>query len=318
MGELNMTYTKLINQTLELYLQAEYLKAYNYITENAMKVKGNDAQIYNFRYSIASKAGLNDLAINIMREAIIEKGYWYSYDYLINDEDLSPLHIYDDFNELANICKEREFESTQNSKTNLKVIMSNNLDNKEKNQLIIALHGNQENIIITEDYWSSCVIKKRILALPQSSQIEFSDAYSWEDIEKGSTELKDHYDKLVNDYNIDKENIIIGGFSAGARIALYSVLNDVIKVKGLIFIGPWLPEIEEWRCLLDNFKKKGIKTYIICGDKDEDCIEDTKRFVNMLNERNIPNIFKIVEGLDHDYPINFDKELEEAIKYITI
>ena len=61
----------------------------------------------------------------------------------------------------------------------------------------------------------------------------------------------------------------------------------------------------------------GIKSYIICGDKDEDCFEGTNKFVDMLNQRNIPNIYKVVEDLNHDYPINFDNELEEAIKFIS-
>ena len=312
-----MTYTNLINTTLELYLQKDYLKAYNFITENSIKVKGNDAQIYNFRYSIASKAGLNDLAMKIIKEAIVEKSYWYSYDYLIEDDDLEPLHKYKDFNELANICKEREVQSQRNSKPDLKVYIPNKLADNEKYPLLIALHGNQENILITEDYWRPCIMHKRILALPQSSQIEFSDAYSWNDIEKGTKELKEQYKKILKGYNVDPEDIIIGGFSAGARIALYAVLNDIIQTKGFIFVGPWLPEIQEWEHLLDGLKLKGIKSYIICGNKDEDCLEGSSKFADMLNQRNVTNIFKVVEGLNHDYPTNFDKELEEAIRFIT-
>lgn len=311
-----MTYTNLINETVELYLQKDYLKAYNFITENAAKVKGNKAQIYNFRYSIASKAGLNELAMEIMREAIIEKGYWYSYDYLMGDDDLKPLYDYNDFDELANICKEREIESRRNSKPALKVITPNNLCDSEKNTLIIALHGNEENIEITEDYWSPCA-KNNMLALPQSSDIQFSDAYYWNNVKKGSEELKEHYIKMLDKYNIDADSIIIGGFSAGARVALYAVLNGVIRVKGFIFVGPWLPEIEEWKNMLNELKLKGVKSYIICGDKDEDCFEGCNKFVHMLNERNIPNIFKVVEGLNHDYPVNFNKELEEAMSYIN-
>jgi len=311
-----MTYTNLINETLELYLQKEYLKAYDFITQNAVKVKGNNAQIYNFRYSIASKAGLNDLAMKIMKEAIIEKGYWYSYQYLVEDDDLKPLHVYKEFDECANMCKERENQAQRDSKVDLKVLMPNNLADNEKYPLIITLHGDQENILITEDYWSPCVMSKNILALPQSSEIEFSDAYCWNDVEKGTKELKVHYNEILKEYNVDSENIIIGGFSAGARIALYTVLNDIIQVKGCIFVAPWLPEIEEWEHLLDEFKLKGIKSYIICGDKDEDCFEGCNKFVSMLNQRNIPNVFKIVEGLNHDYPANFHEELEEAIKYI--
>lgn len=51
----DMTYTKLINETLQIYLKDEFLEAYNFITENAPKVEGNNAQILNFRYSKRAK-----------------------------------------------------------------------------------------------------------------------------------------------------------------------------------------------------------------------------------------------------------------------
>lgn len=312
---MEMTYTQLINETLELYFQQEYTKAYNFITENATKVKGNQAQIYNFRYAIACKAGLNNLAMQLLREAIIEKGYWYSYGYLMGDDDLKPLYQYKDFAEMANLCKERELQAQKEAKSELKVLTPEYIADGENIPLIIALHGNQENINITEDYWSPCVKNNSTLALPQSSQIEFSDAYVWNDLEKGAKELKEHFSKIVEAYNVDSQKIILGGFSAGARVALYAILNDIIQVKGFIFLGPYLPEIEELH-LLDRLKQKGIKCYIICGDKDEDCFEGSNNFVEMLNQRSIPNIYKVVPGLKHDYPVNFTQELEGAISYL--
>ena len=311
-----ITYTELLNKTLELYLQGDYLVAYNYITDNAIEVKGNDAQIYNFRYSIASKAGLTDLAMDIVKEAVVKKGYWYSYDYLMGDDDLKPLYEYEDFKEIANICRIREKEAKKDSKSDLKVLTPKDLVSNNEFPLVIALHGNEESIVVTEDHWRSCVVNENILALPQSSQIHFSGGYYWNDTLKGTEELKEHYNKILKEYNIDTDNIIIGGFSAGARISLNAMLNDVIGVKGFIFVGPWLPEIEEWEPLIDILKEKEIKGYIICGDQDEDCLEDCRRFVKMLDDRNIPNVFKLVEGLKHEYPKNFDKELEEAIGYI--
>jgi hypothetical protein len=37
----------------------------------------------------------------------------------------------------------------------------------------------------------------------------------------------------------------------------------------------------------------------------------------MLNERNIPNLFKVIMDLEHDYPENFDELLNRGIKFIT-
>jgi predicted esterase len=257
-----ITYTRLINRTLEIYRKGDYLEAYNFITENYKNIeKGNLAQIYNFRYSIANEAGLEELALQLMREAIVEK-----------------------------------------EKPDLKIIVPDKMNEQYAHPLIIALHGDQENIEITEDYWSSCVDKNIILALPQSSQIQFSEGYEWKDIEKGSRELREHYESILEKYNIDSDNIIIGGFSAGGRVALYSILKDIIQVKGFILVAPWLPEIEEWAPLLDKIREKGIKGYVVCGDKDDDCYECTRRFTDLLSSKKVSYELKIFKGLDHDYP----------------
>jgi hypothetical protein len=144
-------------------MKGDYLEAYNFITENYKGIKGNLAQIYNFRYTIANKAGLEELALQIMRE----------------DEDLKSLNKYKEFNELVGICKKRESEAKRNEKPDLKIIVPDKMNEQYKHPLIAALHGDQENIKITEDYWSSCIHKNYLLALPQSSQIQFSEGYEW-------------------------------------------------------------------------------------------------------------------------------------------
>ncbi|MTI71481.1 MAG: alpha/beta hydrolase [Firmicutes bacterium] len=308
-----ITYTNLLNRTLELLKKSGSLKAYNYITENAYKVKGNKAQIFNFRYALASASGLEREALNIMREAIIKKGFWYSYDYLTKDEDLKPLYKYNEFKDMINLCKIREEKAKKSLESKIKIV--NNKGNKERKPLFISLHGNQENIELTEDYWKS-VTDKFTLALPQSSQIEFSDAYNWEDLCKGTDEVKRHFKNIIKNYNIDLDNIIIGGFSAGCRVALNLLLNDNIKAKGFIFVSPWLPELNEWKSLIKKLKEKDIKGFIICGDKDEDCYECSKDFVSLLEKENIKHEFKIIKDLDHDYPNDFEDILNGAIKFI--
>lgn len=312
-----LTYTSLLNLTLKLYEKSGSLEAYQFITQNADKVKGNRAQIFNFRYALASASGLEKVALQIMKEAILENGFWYSYDYLIEDEDLKPLHKYDDFHKMINLCKEREEKAKKFAKSDLKIIKCNNSNDHDYTPLIIALHGNQENIEITEAYWKSIVSENYILALPQSSQIQFSNGYVWDDIEKGSNELKELYESVLEKNNIDLDNVIIGGFSAGGRVALNSILNDKISAKGFIFVAPWLPEIDEWENLMDKLKEKRVKGYIICGDKDEDCFKCTQKFVDLLKREKISYEFKIVKDLDHDYPNKFERILKDAVEFIN-
>lgn len=311
-----MSYNSLLDMSLELYFDGKYLEAYYFITENADRVKGNRAQIYNFRYSFACKAGLEELALKIISEAIDQEGFWYSYEYLIEDEDLNGLRQFNEFDRLVNVCKQRESEAILSARPELTITTPDDGEKNNEYPLIMALHGNQENTAITEEYWSFSR-SDYLLALPQSSQIQVSQGYVWDDLEKGCNELTDHYEAIRKNYPIDAENIIIGGFSAGARVALDCILREKLSAKGLIFIGPWLPEINEWEPLLSKLKENGVRTYIIYGDKDNDCFECTERFVELLSKNDILHEFKLIKGLDHAYPNNYEEVLKEAIDYIN-
>ncbi|EEK45199.1 MULTISPECIES: alpha/beta hydrolase [Bacillus] len=304
-----MTYIQLLNETLHCYASKGSLEAYTYIMEHAKGIVGNEAQIYNFKYALASAAGLEEEALHLMKEAIIEKGFWYGNEYLISDDDLKPLHKFEEFHQMVQLCKEREELAKKTERADVKYIES-----KKKEKLFIAMHGDQENIGIIEPYWKSVLAQNYTLALPQSSKIQFSDGFVWDDLHRGKEELKEHYDKLIENRTV--EHVIIGGFSAGARVALYTILQKNIAVDGVIFMAPWLPEVEEWNELLGVLQDKHIKGYIVCGDQDEDCFECTQQFVQLLRDKNIEHKYKIIPNLNHDYPIHFEEVLKEAIEYI--
>ncbi|EJR48653.1 alpha/beta hydrolase [Bacillus paranthracis] len=304
-----MTYIQLLNETLHCYASKGSLEAYTCIMEHAKGIVGNEAQIYNFKYALASAAGLEEEALHLMKEAIIEKGFWYGNEYLISDDDLKPLHKFEEFHQMVQLCKEKEELAKKTERADVKYIES-----KKKEKLFIAMHGDQENIGIIEPYWKSVLAQNYTLALPQSSKIQFSDGFVWDDLHRGKEELKEHYDKLIENRTV--EHVIIGGFSAGARVALYTILQKDIAVDGFIFMAPWLPEVEEWNELLGVLQDKHIKGYIVCGDQDEDCFEGTQQFVQLLRDKNIEHKYKIIPNLNHDYPIHFEEVLKEAIEYI--
>ncbi len=307
----NLTYNRLMNRTLELYMDENYEGAYQFITEHAKEVKGNPAQIYNFRYATANKAGNESLAISIMEEAILEKGQWYSYDYLMSDDDLASLRSMPKFQELADLCKKREAEAKKSAVPELKITRA-----EEGSNLLVALHGNEENIAIAEPYWLPALNSGFHLALPQSSDIHFSEGHMWEDPAQGVEELENHINQLTAEFSLDRQKIILGGFSAGARIALYSLLTGAVEAKGFIFVAPWLPEINEWEPLLDTLREKGVKGFIIYGGKDEDCNEDAKTLEHLLFEKGVEHQAVVYPDLDHDFPEDFSAILPEALTFL--
>lgn len=309
-----LTYTKLLNKTLELYREGHFSEAYEFISENEARVHGNPAQILNFRYSLACKLGETDLAMQLFRKAVREKGYWYSSDYLLSDDDLLPLQQFDEFNELVQSCKEREERAKKNARSELKIVGPSGPEGK--GCTLLALHGNEESIALTEGYWRQCTTHGCRLALVQSSQIGFWGGYYWNDVEKGAEDLRHQYGELSRSNEVDMDHVLLGGFSAGCQVALYSMLKEIIPVKRFIFIAPWLPELIDWEPSFKRMESIGIKGHIICGERDRDCLEHAKGLADIMKEHGIACQLQIIEGLDHDYPDSFPHDLEKAMQFL--
>lgn len=324
----NLTYIQLLNRTLEIYLNKSATEAFEFIESNYVGIIGNEAQIYNFRYALSAACELKEVAMTLLKEAVIDKGYWYSYDYLRKDQDLKILRKEQEFKNILNICKDREKLSKTSNEFQFRLSnvtdmysLSEFIAKEEeirgfaKENVLVSFHGDQESAKMMLPYWNSKALDNYTKVFPQSQEILFSDAYGWDDLEKCSDNIKEF------DQNINKiwsnDNKIIGGFSAGARIALYSLLLDKIDAKGFIFVAPWLPEVQSWDMLFEKLQGRGIKFYIVCGEKDEDCYESTIDFVETLNAYEIDHMYRAVEDLDHDYPVNFDEIIKEAVKFIN-
>lgn len=315
-----LTYTQLINQTLAQYLDGAYEDAYNNITNNSSLVNGNEAQVYNFRYSIACKLGNTPLALELFKEAVLDKGYWYACSYLKEDDDLEPLRREPEFEALYEMCYEREIMAREETKPTMMTFLPENQVEMQSQQVLVVLHGNQENAAITKPYWEEALNQGVVLALPQSSQIEFSNAYCWDDLEKSTQESSALFNKIMEEKSVPVSNRILGGFSAGARTSLYAVLTGVVQVGKLILVSPWFPEIDSWSEILEKLKSLDVKLYLFAGSLDEDCLEGSLKLANWLELNDISHEFNLIPGLDHDYPTDFDHALAEILseKVLTI
>ena len=311
-----MTYTALFKQAIGLYSEGQYEQAYQLVTAHMDSFKEYETHLYNLRYCTACMAGHKELAIQILQEAILEKGYWYSIDYLNQEEDIKSIRDTKELKELAELCRQRELEARESTKPGLIIIQPLTFKEDNTYPCMLILHGNGQSALIAKENWNSSANKDYLLALPQSSQPQFSNSYNWTDYQKGVEEVKVHYAQLLREYHIDRSKVIIGGFSAGTRASLYTVLTGAVEARGLILNGCWLPELKEWEPMFGILKEKGIKVYIICGDKDEISLESTLQLAELLKEKGIEYILHIVDGMGHSYPDNFERYLEEAISFI--
>lgn len=336
----NFTYTGLIHRAMDIYKTHGSAAAYHFVCENIEDGQANPAQMYNLQYSLAASCGNDEQAMKLLTEAVQEHGYWYSPDYLLEDEDLAVIREQDEFQQIVDLCREREANALAASTAKLHIVLPDEQHLPGDFPTVFVMHGELENNNAVEPVWSPLLEDGYKLALLQSSQIQFSEAYDWVDIDQGMEELEqamlevsrverphsqqaaDQTDLPVMDGvhtspepagSIQKP--VLAGFSSGARVALNMAAAYPAAVNGVMLISPWLPDPEEWENALNSWNEHQTRLYIVCGERDEECLPGVLELVEALKHKQIPYTLHNLPGLEHNYPVHFTNLLHEAASW---
>lgn len=257
-----------------------------------------------------------DATIKEFQKAI-DGGYWYGAFQLADDDvDLLPATSHPEFIRLREISVARQQVEQANSKPEL-LVLPLHPNAKAPYPVLLALHGNNNNATDTATFWKSLADEGWLVALAQSSQITGTSTYVWNDPAIAVPEIQTHLATLKNDYAIDENQVIVGGFSAGAGLACRVVLKQDIPAKGFIALGAYIASPEELLAEVDYEAIKQVRGVHIIGDQDETCLPGTLKLTGMLKEHHIGCNISIIEGMGHNYPPDFAERLCKAVGFIT-
>lgn len=248
-------------------------------------------------------------SLEILNKAL-EKGIWYPKLYFSGyekNEQFKKLFL-----EWDKIYK----AEAKNSKPYWRVYTPEDYDGSRAYPLFVAIHGWGEDVDMFEDYWRSDAISREyILVLPQSSQKVGYFNYCWDDRDKAQKELEEMYKQVVDNYNVDISNIIAGGFSQGATLAIDLALNcGYMKLKGFVSLNPNKPEHFD-SLSIEAAKAKGIKGYIITGDQDPG-YQQQKDMMEAFKSIGFNCEIDVIEGWGHWFPDALGERIDKAIGYI--
>jgi predicted esterase len=194
-------------------------------------------------------------------------------------------------------------------------------DATKETPLLIALHGNQSTANKTLPFWKPSVEEGFMLAVPQSTQAMFTNAYIWDNLDVTFQQVKDCLQSLKEKTTFDPDRVILAGHSMGGFAAIQMALTGELAVQGLIVNGPALPfedAPEEFETALTSANERGLRAYFIMGDRDVDIEQDAIRiFVGKMKSAGIPCELEIVPGATHDYNSDYDAALIRALKFIN-
>jgi len=296
---------QLLNKTLNLINDDDSLVAYNYLVSNLDLLEEKSSQVYNFLYCLAAISDKKDEAIDWLREDIDTKGLWYRPE-VFEDEDLDSIREKEEFKKYVKKSKDKFLEAKSKAKTVF------TWKSKEKDNIIIVLHGNQQNNEISKNYWSDLKASNYQLEYIQSNEVDSYQLYRWEDQGNGIIQLINSLASI--DYEKYKDKVL-SGFSSGCNTILRTLSETNIVCDRVVLISPWIPYIKnDLERLINNLIKKEVEVLIVCGKKDKDCYPLCRLFENKADKLGLKIKRFYIDDLDHQYPSNF---LEIISKFLN-
>jgi len=306
-------YTKIRTKFGQLYQQKKYAEAVTLLEKNIQRFPDKIlANSWNITVTYVQMKKYKR-AIKYLKKAL-DKGYWFNI-WAFESDFFKPLKKYKSFQKVQKMNNQLKDKAQKKAKPELEVVLPDDYNPEKKYPLFIALHGGGENVKEFKPHWKSEILEKEfIVAYVQSSQVVSMTGFAWENLEISKNEISVIFDRLLKEYPINKEEIIIGGFSSGGMASLVMVLDNVIPVTGFISLCPAKPE---------NFKKdlvlkarnRAVRGSLLTTQMDNR-LPDQRAMADSFREVGFQYQFVVTPNIGHWYPKELIKMIDQAITHI--
>ncbi len=308
-----MSVSELRKDVLELCSGGRYDEALELVRREAAGLAQETWRLTHWCFSLAAQAGERETALRILGDAL-DSGLWYAGEQLRADPSLHSLQGDPEFEALAARSEARCAVAQAEARPRLVTLQPQGRPPRGGYPLLMALHGNTASAAGSAPFWQPAVSNGWLVALPQSSQMVGNDAYVWDHHLLAVQEIEDHHRALREQHSLHPRRAVIGGFSMGGRLAVWMALQQTIPVRGFVAVAPWVPEIESWMPLVEGAKGSGLRGTIIVGENDAGCFTGARALGELLDSEGIACDLQVIPGLAHDYPADFAKRLQRALR----
>ncbi|MHA2282775.1 MAG: alpha/beta hydrolase [Promethearchaeota archaeon] len=155
--------------------------------------------------------------------------------------------------------------------------------------------------------------------MPRSTNVYWSgkDSAYWPDHETAGKQIKSYIQEIKEKNSINLDQIIVGGLSSGAALAIWLALSKTIPVRKFVAVSPggqWMNEVERYQSLIDNLYPHELSGIIIQGKEDKVVSQENIRtFVKMLTDAGISCELYEPPNVGHWYSPDFTNRLSSFL-----
>jgi len=304
----------------QLYREADYLAALELASAGIGRFPDHVMLLSYWQITMTARLGDNTRSIRLLRE-VLKDGGWYGEALLRNSPSLQPLQGNEEFESLVLLNREQQ-ELDQKQIYPLLTLRTKGQCQPSGSPcpLLIALHANASTAQASIPFWRPAASAGWLVAVPQSSQPMWKDAYIWDDRDFAMQEITRHFSALSKKYTIDPTRVVLAGHSMGGEMAIWLALSTALPTRGFMVIGPagpFLDALENWQPLIEANQGTGMRGYIAVGREDNTIpLNNIRKIVGQLNKAGIACQLEEIPDVGHQYSVEYEASLLRGLKYI--
>jgi predicted esterase len=315
-------------RVFQYYQSKKYGDALAAAQEASQRFPEYDAKTSFWIACILSRLGEHDRAIQTLQSAT-KRAIWWPADSL-QDSDLESIRNRPEFRTIEEDCKRLQQLAPKTANPQLMVRVPTGHSERRESPALIVFHGRgTEHPGISAEDWLPVLSTGTILAAPWSSQVYDLTSRCWDNWELAEQDVKWTFQELRAKHRLDSKRIVLGGFSQGAALSIYSALKGLIPSCGFVAVAPsdWVrPEArraterselsEPFAGLVRASNCRGLRGTIIIGDMDP-FLSKIEQLYALMVDRGLDGKLQVEKGIGHEYPKGFDNKLREAVEFVS-
>jgi dienelactone hydrolase len=303
-------FDQLRQNLMSLYAARNYSAALELVERNEPKFPEMAARTTFWKICLLSLEGRLEQALSTFRQGL-QDGLWWAESQFI-DTDLDPLRDLPEFKELVAESVQHWDEGRKQINREY-ILLLPDAPSPAPYPLIIVLHGHNGDKEADLEHWDVARRLGWAVLSAQSTQLLYPGGHCWDDPDAGLQDILFYLEHILETSNIDRERILIGGFSQGSGMAIYAALSGAIPVCGFVTSAAWWQDIASLTTLAVN--AKNVRGYFVSGEKDH-TLGRAREIQDVLKQNNVPFAEELHPGLGHAFPPDFDKSFTSALEFI--
>jgi predicted esterase len=295
---------------MSLYEAGKYAAALELVEKKGPSFPDKSARTIFWKMCLLSLEGRLEQALSTFQQGL-DDGLWWAESQFI-DTDLDPLRDLPEFKELVSESVQAwELGRRQIKREHLLLLPDAPIAHPYP--LLIVLHGRNGDKESNLERWDVARRLGWAILSAQSTQPLYPGSYCWDDPLAGLQDLLFYLEHTMGTNEIDRERILIGGFSQGSGMAIYAALSGNLPVRGFIVGATWWHDVESLAELAVG--AKNVRGYFVNGEKDHTLFR-AREIQNVLKQHSIPFIEEFHPGLEHEFPADFEKSFTRSLEFI--